>query len=411
MIANKKNKKKRVPELRFGEFDEEWEILPIDKITDTVTSGSRDWAKFYSLDGDKFIRMTNLSRNGIQLLLDNLKYVKIPKTNSEGKRTSLQYGDLLISITAELGKIGWVPNDLGVAYINQHTALVRIKTNFESKFIAYQLSSYKSNITLNRLNDSGAKSGLNLSTIRSYKVTFPSLPEQKKIATFLSTIDQKIQQLTRKKKLLESYKKGLMQQLFSGKLRFRDEEGKEYPDWQYVHGNELFDLISDKNHNSDLPILAITQDQGAIPRDMINYKMTVTKKSIASYKVVQIGDFIISLRTFQGGIEYSEYHGICSPAYNILRPNSKDVNKDFYKLYLKTSFYIQQLQRNLEGIRDGKMISYKYFSEIKLPFPSPSEQERIANFLLSIDKKIAEVITQITKTQTFKRGLLQKMFV
>ena len=83
-------------------------------------------------------------------------------------------------------------------------------------------------------------------------------------------------------------------------------------------GNEIFENISDKNHNSDLPILAITQDNGAIPRDLIDYNVTVTDKSIESYKVVQIGDFIISLRSFQGGVEYSAYKGICSPAYIVL---------------------------------------------------------------------------------------------
>jgi type I restriction enzyme S subunit len=160
-----------------------------------------------------------------------------------------------------------------------------------------------------------------------------------------------------------------------------------------------------------LPILAITQDQGAIPRDMIDYKMTVTEASVASYKVVQVGDFVISLRTFQGGIEYSNYKGICSPAYIILRPNRDDVVRNFYKAYLKTETYIRQLQRTLEGIRDGKMISYKYFSEIKLPFPSREEQQKIAEFLSALDKKIDAVSTQIAKTEQFKKGLLQKMFV
>ena len=83
----------------------------------------------------------------------------------------------------------------------------------------------------------------------------------------------------------------------------------------------------------------------------------------------------------------------------------------FYKFYLKTAYYIKQLQKNLEGIRDGKMISYKYFSEIKLPFPPLPEQQKIATYLSSIDTKIESVNNQITQTQTFKKGLLQKMFV
>ena len=114
-----------------------------------------------------------------------------------------------------------------------------------------------------------------------------------------------------------------------------------------------------------MPILAISQEYGAVPREMINYQISVTEKSIDGYKVVEKGDFIISLRSFQGGIEYSNYKGICSPAYIILR-SKIDINDHFYKTYFKTNNYIQELCRKLEGIRDGKMISYKYFSEIKL---------------------------------------------
>ena len=118
-----------------------------------------------------------------------------------------------------------------------------------------------------------------------------------------------------------------------------------------------------------------------------------------------------SLRSFQGGIEYSNYHGICSPAYNILRPTSENVHSDFYRIYLKTEYYIKQLQKRLEGIRDGKMISYKYFSEIKLPFPSLKEQQKIASYLSALDDKIEAVQLQIEQTQEFKKGLLQQLFV
>ena len=209
-----------------------------------------------------------------------------------------------------------------------------------------------------------------------------------------------------------------MQQLFSGKLRFKpdltvasgDSNGKPYPKWEWKNGDELFESVTDKNHNSDLPILAITQEHGAVPRDLIDYSISVTDKSVESYKVVQIGDFIISLRSFQGGIEYSKYKGICSPAYIILRPKV-DLDRILYKQYFKTENYIKLLNKNIEGIRDGKMISYKYFSEVKLPFPSKEEQQKIASFLTSLDAKIESVAAQIAHTQTFKKGLLQQMFV
>lgn len=159
-------------------------------------------------------------------------------------------------------------------------------------------------------------------------------------------------------------------------------------EWDYKNGGELFEKVSNKNNNSDLPILAITQDQGAIPRSLIDYQITVTERSVESYKVVEIGDFIISLRSFQGGIEYSEYKGICSPAYIILR-NKIEVFSNFYKYYFKTSDYIKLLNKKLEGIRDGKMIRYSYFAEIPIPFPTLKEQTKIASFLSLIDERIA----------------------
>ncbi|MCD9856831.1 restriction endonuclease subunit S, partial [Epilithonimonas sp. JDS] len=170
-------------------------------------------------------------------------------------------------------------------------------------------------------------------------------------------------------------------------LRFKADNGNDFPQWDMKFGNEIFQNISDKNHNSDLPILAITQDYGAIPRDLIDYKISVTDKSVESYKVVKKGDFIISLRSFQGGIEYSDYQGICSPAYIVLRPTIT-IDKIFYKYYLKTKKYITHLNRKLEGIRDGKMISYKYFSDIALPLPSIAEQSKISSFLSLIEIRI-----------------------
>ena len=182
-------------------------------------------------------------------------------------------------------------------------------------------------------------------------------------------------------------------------------------EWRFVHGNELFEPIVNKNHNSELPVLAITQDQGAVPRDMIDYKVIVSEKSVAGYKVVEVGDFIISLRSFQGGIEYSNYKGLCSPAYIILRKKDDSICNDFYRYYFKSSRFIKDLNRNLEGIRDGKMISYQQFSEIMLPFPPFSEQRRIAQALTALDELIAATNGKLEQMKAYKKGLMQQLFV
>lgn len=189
-----------------------------------------------------------------------------------------------------------------------------------------------------------------------------------------------------------------------------------FPEFQrdgidFVHGNKLFKSITNKNHNSDLPILAITQDQGAVPRDQIEYNVTVTDKSLSNYKVVEVGDFIISLRSFQGGIEYSRFKGICSPAYIILRKREENISELYYKYFFKTWRYIQSLNRNLEGIRDGKMISYSQFSSVKVPYPrSFKEQQKIADCLSSIDELIDAENRKLKALEKYKKGLMQKLF-
>ena len=191
------------------------------------------------------------------------------------------------------------------------------------------------------------------------------------------------------------------------KLRFPEFES--LGSWNEYFGDSLFDQISDKKPEPGLPVLAITQEHGAIPRHLIDYHVSVSEKSIESYKVVQVGDFIISLRSFQGGIEYSEYQGICSPAYVVLR-RCVDGNDAYFKQYLKTDRFIQILTKNLEGLRDGKMISYKQFSELSIPVPTAPEQQKIADCLSSLDELIAAQARKVDALKTHKKGLMQQLF-
>ncbi|RYY41655.1 MAG: restriction endonuclease subunit S [Chitinophagaceae bacterium] len=191
-------------------------------------------------------------------------------------------------------------------------------------------------------------------------------------------------------------------------LRFP--EFRTSPFWNWLKGDDLFDQIANRSHNSDLPILAITQEYGAIPRELIDYHVSVTEKSVESYKVVEVGDFIISLRSFQGGIEFSKYKGLCSPAYVILRKKSSAAVNDFFKHYFKTAQFIKELNKNLEGLRDGKMISYKQFSELSLPKPSPAEQQKIAACFSSLDELIAAEVQKMEALKVHKKGLMRALF-
>ncbi|WP_059471453.1 restriction endonuclease subunit S [Burkholderia sp. BDU5] len=191
--------------------------------------------------------------------------------------------------------------------------------------------------------------------------------------------------------------------------RLRFPEFRDAGGWKSEFGDKVFDQVSNKDHNSDLPVLAITQEHGAIPRNLIDYHVSVADKSIEGYKVVEAGDFIISLRSFQGGIEYSKYQGICSPAYVVLRLQHGHA-ANYFRQLLKTDRFITQLNKNLEGLRDGKMVSYKQFSELPLPVPSQPEQQKIADCLSSLDELVAAENQKLDALKTQKKGLMQQLF-
>lgn len=193
------------------------------------------------------------------------------------------------------------------------------------------------------------------------------------------------------------------------KPRLRFPEFQDAGEWSKSFGNGVFEQINNKQHDSTLPVLAITQEHGAIPRNMIDYQVSVTEKSIESYKVVEVGDFIISLRSFQGGIEYSSYKGICSPAYVILRKKTV-ASENYFKQFFKTERFIQTLNKNIEGLRDGKMVSFKQFSELLIPIPSVDEQQKIADCLSSIDDLITAQTQKLNTLKTHKKGLMQHLF-
>ena len=396
-----------VPALRFSGFSGEWKETKFKKVINLQRGSSpRPIIKYItnSDNGVSWIKIGDISKN--ESIVTKTKQ----KITQEGSLKSrfVKVGEIILSNSMSYGR----PYILGIdgCIHDGWFVLKGYEKNFNKEYLYQVLASELIQRQYKRLAAGGVVNNISSEIVNSIIFKIPSLSEQKKIASFISSLDKKLDALKKKKEKAVSYKKGVMQKVFSQEFRFRDEDGGEFGEWDYKYGNSVFNSISNKKHNSDLPILAISQEFGAIPRHLINYKISVTENSVSSYKVVEVGDFIISLRSFQGGIEFSNYKGICSPAYIILRP-SIEINNKFFKYYLKTHKYIQELTKKLEGIRDGKMISYKYFSEIRLPFPSIPEQEKIASFLSSLDNKIESLENEIKKIENWKKGLLQKMFV
>ena len=397
------------PRLRFKKFDGDWEKTTIGAKSEIVTSGSRDWAQYYSDSGDKFIRMTNLVRNGINLDLSDLRFVQLPVGSNEGKRTSLEKGDILISITAELGKLGWIPEGLGTAYINQHTALVRMKNTLDSKFVAYALSTEKYNNKLNSLNDSGAKAGLNLGTIRSFELTIPSKPEQTQIASFLSVVDEKISQLTQKLELLSQYKQGMMQKLFSQQVRFKADDKSEFGEWEE---KELKDIAEINPKSKKLPESFIYIDLESVEKGQLLLQKNIELQDAPSraQRLLAKGDVLFQMvRPYQQNNYYFNLSGeyVASTGYAQIR-TKLDSKFIYYALHEKT--FLDEVMNRCTGT-SYPAINSSDLSSIEILIPCLEEQTKIANFLSAIDQKIEVVAQQIEQAKTWKKGLLQQMFI
>jgi type I restriction enzyme S subunit len=199
-----------------GVIPEDWEITQIGKLKPFVTSGSRGWAEFYSDRDSPFIRITNLSRSSINLNLEDLRFVSLPLNHSEASRTRIQDGDVLISITADIGIIGYVSSKVPKpAYINQHIALIRFDPGQTCPiFVSYFLSSEKPQKLFRALTDVGAKAGMNLTTVQQILLALPpTKAEQEAIAEDLSDADALIEALERLMTKKRQLKQGAMQEL------------------------------------------------------------------------------------------------------------------------------------------------------------------------------------------------------
>lgn len=240
-------------------------------------------------------------------------------------------------------------------------------------------------------------------------VLTPPVAEQKKIAQILSTWDKAISVTEKLLTNSQQQKKALMQQLLTGKKRLPDENGVSFSGaWKWLRAAELFKTISQKNNSEDEELLAVTQDLGVIPRSMLERRVVMPDGSTKGYKLVVPGNFIISLRSFQGGLEYSRYRGLVSPAYTVLTPIKKIVD-EFYKQYYKSYDFIGHLAVAVIGIRDGKQISYEDFSFLKLPYPEIEEQQKIAAVLSAADAEISTLEKKLACLRDEKKALMQQL--
>lgn len=416
-IIDSGKKKAVVPILRFQEFKEDWSKFKINNLTSVVSGGTPStlnkefWGGNipWMNSGELNLKLVYNVKNRITELGLNKSSTKIIPENS-----------ILIGLAGQGKTRGTAAMNMIALSINQSiAAILPNQQKFNSSFLYLNIDSRYDELR-NLSTGDGGRGGLNLQIIKSFNVTIPSLPEQQKIASFLSAVDEKIQQLSRKKKLLEQYKKGVMQQLFSGKLRFKDENGKDYADWERDSFSKFIKLY---RGSSPRPIIKYTTTS----KDGVNWikigdtkhsnnfrissvSEKITKEGALKSRFVESGEIILANSMSFGKSYLLEIEGCIYDGWFVLRKYEKSYNKEFLLQLLNSEFLQRQYFRLSTGGVVQNISSDIVYSTL-LFRPVVEEQQKIANFLSSIDVKIENTNQEIKQMQNFKKGLLQQMFV
>ena len=404
-----------VPALRFKEFRGDWEAKKLRDISAQISYGLTVRPEYIN-DGIPLISAREI-KDGV------IDYEKAPKISQESydklsDKAMARKGDIFLSKTGTIGLIAYVSSNIPLA-ITQNIAVIRIEDeSYFHSFILHSLRTrnfYKS--AIDKVNQSTIMD-LQLQDIRKLKISIPSLPEQTKIANFLTAVDDKITLLTKKADLLSQYKKGVMQQIFSQELRFKDDDGQEFPEWEE---KSLGDIATFRRGSFPQPygLAKWYDDINGMPFIQVfdvddnfrlkeNTKRRISKEAQQQSVYVKSGSILVTIQGSIGRIAVTQYDAYVDRTLLLFESFKVDINKNYFAYILFLLFEIEK-EKAPGGII--KTITKEVLTGFNVFICDYEEQTKIANFLTAIDEKISNNQTQLDAVKQYKQGLLQQMFV
>ena len=388
MTTTKNNEHKNIkaPNLRFPEFQGEW----VKNTLGDISEFSKDRLNSKELSCDNYVATENM-------LQDYQGIVAASKIPSSTNVIKFSKGDVLLSnIRPYLKKVWYADRDGGCsADVFVFKALSACIPDFlhyviaNDRFINFAMSGAKG-VKMPR----GDKEQM-----KTYEIGLPSIEEQKKIAKLLSLLDERI---ATQNKIIEDLKKlkcAIIEKVYS------EIQGKEYSYGQ------LFDVINERNKQMEYSnILSASQEKGMVNRDDLNLDIQFERSNINTYKIVRKGDYVIHLRSFQGGFTFSDKLGVCSPAYTILRPNSL-LEYGYLSNYFTSQRFIKSLVLVTYGIRDGRSINVDEWLRMKITIPPKEHQQYIVKVIGTFERKIEDEEAYAAQLSIQKQYLLRQMFI
>ena len=362
--------KGNVPNLRFPEFQGEWKEYRIEDITENISSGR---CKSHSSSG---------------------KYNLYGSTGIIGKTNEACYeGNLVLvaRVGANAGSLQILNEPCG---ITDNTLIIKPK-EVDVQYIYYFLQHFN----LNRLIFGSGQPLITGGMLKKVKVSLGTIKEQNKITRLLSVLDERIATQNKIIEDLKKLKSAIIEKLYS------EIQGKEYSFGQ------LFDVVNERNKQMEYSnILSASQEKGMMNRDDLNLDIQFERSNINTYKIVRKGDYVIHLRSFQGGFAFSNKLGVCSPAYTILRPNNL-LEYGYLSNYFTSQRFIKSLILVTYGIRDGRSINVDEWLRMKITIPPKEHQQYIVKVIGTFERKIEDEEAYAAHLSKQKQYLLRQMFI
>ena len=379
-----------IPQLRFPEFNVSWNEYKLGSITDVVDS-LHTTPKDYVSSGFPMIRVVDVSN--IELDLNKCLNVSEETYRQFTKKYQPKVGDVVLSRVGTCGASIMLRTKDNVC-LGQNTVLLHPKINKDFYHILVKSNIFQ--VQVSRRVVGSTQKTLSLKDLKLFKLNIPAKPEQQKIAEFLTAVDNKIEQLSKKQALLGEYKKGLMQQIFSQAIRFKADDGSEFPDWEEKKLRDVAKITTGSSNREDSGLdgqytfFDRSEDIRTSDRYLFDGKAVIVAGEGSRFPPKYFeGKFDLHQRTYA--------------IMEFVEANSKYI------------FYFVDKQKNyLLRYAVGstvKSLRLPIFQKMPVSLPSLPEQTKIANFLSSIDNKIEQVGGQLDKSKQFKKALLQQMFV
>ena len=399
--------KNESPKYRFDKFNENWIIVKLSDIAchyktggtpstkdPTFWGGAIPWIQSSDIQKDRLfgvIPQKFISEEGLQ----NSTAKLIPKNS------------IAIVTRVGVGKLAIIDQD----YTTSQDFLSLSDFNGDTQFIAYSIYRMLQKEST-QLQGTSIK-GITKEDLLLKKISLPEIDEQSAIGSLFRTLDDLLSSYKDNLANYQSLKETMFSKMFPKagqtlpEIRLDGFEG----DWEIKRADEIFKSVSKKNKAS-LPVLSASQIDGMVLRDEIGIDIKYDEATLNNYKVVKPGQFVIHLRSFQGGFALSKLEGITSPAYTIIDFIDKENSLPaFWNSILTSRDFIKRLETVTYGIRDGKSISFKDFSSLKFVFPEFKEQQAIGSYFSNLGNLIAAHQEKISQLETLKKKLLQDMFI